>query len=171
MDIEYAEPGLSAPRAVTVEERRRDAEHLRLLAIFHFVVAGLATLFIGFLVLHFSMFYFVFANPEMWKGQKNPPPAEMFEMFHVFIWFYAAMGLMLAAGAVGNLCSGLFLRKQTHRTFSLVVAGLDCTLIPWGTVLGVFTIVILSRDSVRAWYEAKGQALAAGQTTAIRESF
>ena len=160
MDIEYAEPGLSAPPAVTVvEQHRRDAEHLRLLAIFHFVAAGLAALCIGFLALHFSMFYFVFANPETWKGQKNPPPPEMFAMFHVFIWFHLVMALMCAVGAAVNLYSGLFLRmQQTHRTFSLVVAGLDCLLYALGDRSGVFTIVVLTRDSVRAWYEAKGEA-------------
>ena len=69
----------------------------------------------------------------------------------------------VAAGAAVNLYSGLFLRKQTHRTFSLVVAGLDCLLIPWGTVLGVFTIVVLTRDSVIAGTRPKARHLRRGR--------
>ena len=34
-----------------------------------------------------------------------------------------------------------------------MVAGLDCIWVLFGTVLGVFTIIVLMRDSVRLWYE------------------
>jgi hypothetical protein len=146
----------SSPPVVSDDQRRRDGEHLHLLAIFHFVVGGLAAAGIAFLCLHFLFFYFVFLNPEMWKGQKEQPPLEF---FHVFIWFYVFMGLVMVAGAVVNVLSGLFLRGQTHRTFSLVVAGLDCLQVPFGTVLGIFTIVVLTRDSVRASYEEREAAV------------
>jgi hypothetical protein len=52
----------------------------------------------------------------------------------------------------------VFLLKRKFRMFSLVVAGLDCVQIPFGTVLGVFTLVILLRDSVRDSY-VTGQTL------------
>lgn len=38
--------------------------------------------------------------------------------------------------------------------FALVVAGPDCVWIPVGTALGVFTISVLPRDSVRQSYAA-----------------
>jgi hypothetical protein len=144
------------PLAISDDQRRRDGEHLQLLSIFHFVVGGLAAAMIGLLCLHFLFFYFVFMNAEMWKGQKEPPPREF---FYVFIWFYVFMGLMGAAGAVVNVLSGLFMQRRTHRTFSLVVAGLDCLQMPFGTILGVFTIVVLMRDSVRASYEVREAAV------------
>jgi len=145
-----------APPAISDEQRRRDGEHLQLLSIFHFVVGGLSAAMIVFLCLHFLFFYFVFMNPDVWKGQENHPP---FEFFYAFIWFYVFMGLMGAAGAVVNVLSGLFMQRRTHRTFSLVVAGLDCLQMPFGTILGVFTIVVLTRDSVRASYEARAAAV------------
>jgi hypothetical protein len=132
-------------------ERWRDAEHLKLLSIFHFVVGGLCLVGVAFLFVHFLIFHLVFMNPAMWQGKQEAPPAEFFQ---IFIWFYVVMGLMLVTGAVLNILSGLFLRRQTHRVFSLVVAGLDCIQIPFGTVLGVFTIVVLTRDSVCRWYES-----------------
>ena len=36
----------------------------------------------------------------------------------------------------------------------MIVAGLNCVHIPLGTVLGVFTLVVLMRDSVRESYDA-----------------
>jgi hypothetical protein len=40
----------------------------------------------------------------------------------------------------------------------MVVAGINCLHIPLGIVLGVFTIIILVRDSVRELYEARQHA-------------
>jgi hypothetical protein len=53
---------------------------------------------------------------------------------------------------VGNLLSGLFLRARRHRTFSMVVAAINCLHIPIGTALGVFTFIVLGRESVRKLY-------------------
>ncbi|MFA6289593.1 MAG: hypothetical protein WC661_19610 [Opitutaceae bacterium] len=136
------------------DQRKVDAEHLRLLAIFQFVFAGLAVAGIGFLCLHYALMSTVMNNPEMWKNQKGgPPPAEFFAMFK---WFYLVFGVLLVLGGVANLLSGLFIRKRTNRMFSLVVAGINCIQFPFGTTLGVFTFIVLGRDSVREIYEAAG---------------
>jgi len=129
-----------------------DADHLNLLSIFHFVGAGLACLGILFLMAHFAAMHFVFTNQALWQDQKQAPPPAAF--FKIFIWFYLAMGLWLLASAVLNVLSGVFLRMRKFRTFSFVVAGINCVHIPIGTVLGIFTIVVLTRDSVRELYEA-----------------
>lgn len=76
------------------------------------------------------------------------------EFWHIFVLFYFIMGVALVVVSVLNLLSGLFLRQRKHRTFSLVVAGLDCIQIPLGTALGVFTLIVLLRDSVRDMYRS-----------------
>ena len=81
----------------------------------------------------------VFSNPEMWKNQRDAPPKALFD---VFIWFYLFAGAMLLIGLAMNVISGLFLQRRRHRIFSLVVAGLDCLQIPFGTALGC----------LRLWY-------------------
>jgi hypothetical protein len=134
------------------DQRKIDVDHLNLLSIFHFVGAGFALLGILFLLVHFAMFHAFFANPKMWQDQKQgPPPAEIFA---VFKWFYLIFGVWFLASAVLNVVSGLCLRAKKHRTFSLIVAGVNCLHIPIGTVLGVFTIIVLIRDSVRELYDA-----------------
>lgn len=134
------------------QQRWKDEEHLRLLSVFHFVVGGLATCVLPFLVIHFLIFMTFFANAAAFPGLKE----EAFprEMIPIFIAFYCFAGLVTSVYAGGNLLSGWFLRRKTHRVFSFVVAGLDCLSIPWGTVLGVFTIVVLTRPSVRRMYES-----------------
>jgi hypothetical protein len=62
------------------------------------------------------------------------------------------MGVIFLIGLGLNVLSGLFLLRKTNRLFSLIVAGLDCLQIPFGTALGVFTIVVLSRETVRQLY-------------------
>ncbi len=66
---------------------------------------------------------------------------------------YAAMGLITLAFGAANVLSGWFLRRKSHRVFSLVIAGLDCLQIPYGTILGAFTILVLTRPSVQKAYE------------------
>jgi hypothetical protein len=135
------------------DQRKIDQDHLRLLAVFHFVGAALAVLGLVFLLVHYLFFHAVMANPDMWKGQKggSPPPEVFFAFLRIF---YVLFGFFLLASLVGNLLSAIFLGQRRHRTFSLLVAGLNCLHVPVGTVLGVFTFVVLLRPSVREAYDA-----------------
>jgi len=53
----------------------RDAEHLQLLAIFHYVVAGLAALF-SFFPLFYSVIggFLVYASQHPGPNNQEPPP-------------------------------------------------------------------------------------------------
>ncbi|HEY5914465.1 MAG TPA: hypothetical protein VJA21_28075 [Verrucomicrobiae bacterium] len=138
------------PDVATQNQQRRDREHLKLLAIFHFVFAGLALVGIGFLFVHYFMMHTMFSNPEMWKSQPQAMPPKAF--LDAFIWFYLFMGVLLLTGLVLNVLSGFFLLQKRNRLFSLIIGGLNCLQIPFGTALGVFTVLVLSRDSVRELY-------------------
>ncbi|HTR44037.1 MAG TPA: hypothetical protein VMH87_20680 [Pseudomonadales bacterium] len=132
------------------DQRNIDEDHLNLLSIFHFVGAGLALLGILFLLAHFMFMHFIFMNPEIWKNQKDGPPPAAF--LGIFIIFYVIGGIFLVVCGVLNLMSGLFLRQRKNRTFSMVVAGINCLHFPLGILLGVFTIIVLCRESVRRLY-------------------
>jgi len=137
------------------DQRKIDADHLNLLGIFHFVGAGLSVLGILFLLAHYSFMHALFTNPKSMEGQKGvPPPAQIFA---VLKWFYLAGTVWFVTSGVLNVISGLCLRARKGRTFSLVVSGINCLHFPLGTVLGVFTIVVLLRGSVRELYAACGR--------------
>jgi hypothetical protein len=133
------------------QQHYRDNEHLKILSIFHFIVSGLALLGIGFLAFHYLLMGTFFQHPERWAPQQGggPPP----EFFRILIFFYVLMAGVMLTASVCNLLSGIFLIRRRYRLFSLVVAGLDCLQVPFGTILGVFTILVLLRDSVRQSYE------------------
>ena len=133
------------------DQRKIDADHLKLLAVFHYVLAGLAVAGIGFLFLHWWFLYTMLTNPAFTKAPQNgPPPAEFFAIFK---WFYLVMGTLILSGGIGNLLSGICIRRRKARVFSLIVAGINCLCFPFGTVLGVFTFVVLLRESVVEAYE------------------
>ena len=139
------------------DQRKVDAEHLKLLAVFHYVVGGLAMVGLGFLFMHWLLMSTMMGNPEMWQqGGKGPPPPPK-EFLAIFKWFYLFMAVMMVSACVGNIVSGLSIRARRWRFFSLIVAGINCLCFPFGTVLGVFTFVVLLRESVAEAYEAAGK--------------
>ena len=134
------------------DQRKIDIGHLKLLSIFHYVAAGLSLFGILFVLLHFTMMHAILGNPKMWEGQKQAPPMEIFAMFK---WFYLLLGAWFLASLVLNIISGLCIHRRKNRTFSLVTAAVNCLHVPIGTVLGVFTFIVLLRDSVEELYEAQ----------------
>lgn len=142
---------MNTPPLINQAQQRKDNDQLKLLAVFHFVVGGLALFGIGFLFLHYFIMNTVFSRPELWKNhQGNFPPKEFLS---IFVWFYFFMGVIMLVTCLVNILSGVFLLKKKHHLFSLIVAGLNCLQIPFGTALGVCTFIVLQRDSVRQSYE------------------
>ena len=136
---------------ILVDQRKIDESHLKLLSILHYVIAGLSLLGIGFLFMHYFMFDMMMNKPEIWEGQDGtPPPPELFE---IFIYFYIVAGFFILAGGLTNFLSARFITQRKNRTFSLIVAGLNCLQFPFGTALGVFTFVVLLRKTVQDTYE------------------
>ena len=129
----------------------QDKEHLQLLAIFHYVVAGLAALFSFFPLLYTTVgAIFIFAARHGTPKPGEEPPPEFIG------WIFAIVGSLLfllgVAIAICILIAGRSLAKRTRYWFALVVACIECLFIPFGTILGVFTIIVLSRESVKALF-------------------
>ena len=132
------------------DQRTIDLEHLRLLSIFHFVGTGFAVLGLLFLVAHFTFMHAMLSDPKFFRGAPGSAPPEMF--ITIMNVVYTVVGLWMLLSGILNLASALSLRAHKHRTFSQVVGVFNCLHIPMGTVLGVFTLIVLSRESVRELY-------------------
>ncbi len=125
-----------------------DEQYLNLLSIFHYIVAGLTALFSCFFLIHIAIGIAMLCGA--FEGKEEPPrfmglifiifPA----MFIIASWILA--GFMIAAGTK--------LKRHTSRMFCLVIGGIECIIMPFGTILGIFTIVLLMKDSVKALFEA-----------------
>jgi hypothetical protein len=132
----------------------QDTEHLRSLAIFHYIVAGLAALFSFFPLLYTTIgAIFIFAARH--PAAAGPKPGE--ELPPEFLgWIFVGLGSFLfllgIAMAICILIAGRCLSRRKHYTFALVMACTECLFIPFGTILGVFTIVVLSREPVKGLF-------------------
>ncbi|MDB6003844.1 MAG: hypothetical protein JWR15_831 [Prosthecobacter sp.] len=130
----------------------KDIDHLRTLAICHYVVSGLSLLGIAFLVLHYSILRMVFGNPQIWQNAKQPPPFNPAELFHLFQWIYIIAAVFMVVGGLLTLISGRFIQRRVNRTFSIIIGGLNCMHFPFGIILGIFTILLLTKESVMQLY-------------------
>ncbi|PYI82572.1 MAG: hypothetical protein DMF09_14100 [Verrucomicrobia bacterium] len=54
--------------------------------------------------------------------------------------------------------AGRSLSRRKHYWFAFVVACIECIFIPFGTILGVFTIIVLSRESVKTLFSSAAEA-------------
>jgi hypothetical protein len=137
-------------------ETPEDAQHLQLLSVFHYVVAGIQALFACLPLFHFAFGAVMFFAPEkLGHGQGAGPPALLGLFFMLLAGAAIAFGIALA---VGTFLAGKSLAERKRHLFCLVMAAINAaTCMPFGTVLGVFTIIVLLRPSVK---QAFGVAVA-----------
>lgn len=120
-------------------------DHLRLLSIFHFVLAGLSALFSLFPILHLTIGVLM-ASGALTPGRSDPAAPIVGGILAGFA------GVMILAGltfAVLQLLTGRALAARRRYTLCLVVAALECLALPFGTVLGIFTLIVLVKPEVK----------------------
>ena len=129
----------------------QDSEHLKLLWIFHYVDAGMTAVISCIPFIHFFMGLALAtgAFPDT-----DPEAQTVGIAIMIFAGFFILAGWTLAALIA---FAGRSLQTRKRYTFCLVMAGINCIFIPIGTVLGVFTIIVLIRDSVKQLF---GKAVA-----------
>ena len=126
----------------------QDEQHLDLLSIFHYILGGVTAFFACFPFIHVGLGIAMLCGA--FDG-KNPPPRILGLVFVVLgsafiVCGWTLAGLMIAAGRK--------LKRRVSYTFCFVVACLECLVMPLGTVLGVFTILVLVKDSVKSLFGA-----------------
>jgi hypothetical protein len=137
------------PLPADAAQYKKDTEHLRLLTIFHFIFGGFGVLGVGFLVFHFFIMRMILSNPQI-QHQGGPPPEAMIKIFAVI---YIILAFFLVAGGLLNIFSAVGIKQRRRRMLSLITAGMNCISFPFGTALGVFTFIVLSRESVKTLYQ------------------
>ncbi len=130
-----------------------------MLSIFHYVLSGLCL--IPFLYGMFYVIIGVFVGGAIISGGDVRRPGEPSPevIGGIFGGMFVVIGLAFAVIAltVGILLfkNGRNLSKRKSYNFCFVVACISCALIPFGTVLGVFTIITLTRESVKASFDGQ----------------
>ena len=134
----------------------QDDEHLRILSICHYVYGGVKAAVACIPLIYVAVGLFMLLGSIMAGSDEGAPPAIIGGIFIVIGGAVVLFGWAVAACVI---YAGRCLTQRKHRTFCFVMAAVCCLSIPFGTVLGVFTIIVLSRPSVKALFEA-GRPLA-----------
>jgi len=124
----------------------QDADQLRLLSIFHYVVGGLLAFFACIPLVHLALGLMMVLCPQFFGPAKDQPPPFLGWLMVIFAGLFILAGWILAALVAW---AGRCLQRRQHYTFCFVMACVACVFMPFGTVLGVFTIIVLHRPSVR----------------------
>jgi len=121
---------------------------LDLLAVFHYVVGGMMILFSSLLLIHLAMGVAILTGG--FEGADAPP--EFMGWIFVVLPGLAILFAWTLAGFV--ITSGRRLKRRTNLEFCMIVAGIECVFMPLGTALGIFTLLILSKQQVKELFEA-----------------
>jgi hypothetical protein len=127
-------------------------DKLRALAVAHYVMGGLICLFGLFPLLYVLLGGAMLAGGLTAGTGGASSGAPLAVMGGVFMAIGGAITLAFQATGISTIYAGMGLWKQERYTFCLVVAGLLCTIFPFGTVVGVLTLVCLCSPEGRMAY-------------------
>jgi hypothetical protein len=128
----------------------QDLEHLKLLSIFHYIVGGLAC-FCGLLWILYivSGIILIIASGSMASDDRMGASIGGVVAIVVGVFLFV---LFEAYGIISIIAGRKFAKHQGY-WFCFVLAVFTCLNFPLGTALGVFTIVVLNRPSVKALFQ------------------
>jgi len=129
----------------------QDEEHLNLLSVFHYIVGGLGSLMACLPLIQASLGALILFSTHPHFG--NPPdnlPASWFGI--LFLFLGGGLFLLRKALAISVILSGRFIAKRKRYNFVFVIACIQCLFIPFGTLLGIFTLIVLTRPSVKVLF-------------------
>ncbi len=156
-------------------------ERLRLLSIAFYVSGGLGAFFASFLMIYVIMFgAFSFLPAKAW----NPPshhggtadlpsaagqtalsspdlksdnldnsPVIIFRVFAGVMFFFVLCGWLLAAATI---YAGRCLATRRNRVFIYIMSGINMIWIPYGTLLGIATIIVLNTNVAKEEFGLPG---------------
>ncbi|HPJ27548.1 MAG TPA: hypothetical protein PLM22_01350 [Candidatus Sabulitectum sp.] len=114
---------------------------LTLVSVFHYVYGGFQILLSLIGVLYIVMG--ILMGTGTLGTAKSPPPPEAMG------WIFGAIGVIitvfcLTLGAM-SIKAGTNIRRRRNRMFCIVVDAILCLMVPFGTIVGVFGLVMLTR--------------------------
>ena len=133
-----------------------DEEHLKLLSLGYMVSAGITAFFslfgLMYVFMGIMMSSFFSHMSETAANAGEQPPAFI---GLVFACIGLAIFLCMIAMAVAKFLVARYIKRRKSRIFCMVVAGISCLEIPYGTFLGILTFVVLERASVARLFSSE----------------
>lgn len=134
-----------SPHALATQE---DESQLKLLSTLHYVLAGLSAFFSSFFIFHIAWGVSIWRRVPLFPGPAHAGPPVPFGIMITLMGTAAVIVGWAFAGCL--IIAGRSLVARTRYTFCLAIAGMACVLCnPLGMGLGIFTIIVLLRPSVK----------------------
>ncbi len=126
----------------------QEKDTLHMLAIFHYVIAGLIALIACIPLIHFTIGISLTAGAI--AGEEP-----VLGMVGTIFTLIASLIILIGWGTAFFIFqAGQNLDKQVKYQFCMIGAGVLCIFMPLGTILGVFTLVTLQDESVKAIFKS-----------------
>jgi hypothetical protein len=168
---------VSAPFSDDTEASIIVRERLRILGIGFYVRGGMMVAFGCFFLIYVAFFLgFSFMPESSWTQTPAPsasptalihpkltphppnggPPPIIF--FRIMACVFGAVTLLVWTIGCLTAYAGRCIQKRKRRLLIYVMAGLNCLFVPYGTLLGVFTFIVLgSPAATREFSQMTGQ--------------
>jgi len=127
--------------------------HLNLLSTFHYIVGGIGVFFACFPLIHLSIGVAMLTGsiPLGTSLDNSNQPPEWFGM--IFAMMGGLFFLLGQATAWCTIYSAKCLKQRKKHTYSFIIACILCMFVPFGTILGIFSIITLNKSEVKDLYE------------------
>lgn len=147
-------------------ENENDEQYLFVLHIFYYVMAGLDALYCLILLLQLYMVqsFSRSIDAQVYRDLTSDTPdmpADISSKLQSLPWsssfdFFSGLVIVMLVFAVflaiGEIIAAASLRARKNYTFCMVMAAINCLFVPIGTILGVATIFVLVRPSVKRMF-------------------
>jgi hypothetical protein len=133
-----------------------DTEHLRLLRLGFFISAATNILWVFFPLIYVMMGALMLSGALDGAKPADAPPKAL---GLVLVFIGLGISLIAATFAVLKLLAAQAIGKRQRKGLIFTTAIISCLSLPWGTALGVLTLIVLSRPSVAAQFEGVRQPL------------
>lgn len=124
----------------------RDERQLKLLSKIQ-VIYGIVNVFVTYLF--YETIYFGFDAYRKTMEQTKPDHQVELELGFGLVIFLVGVAILFCI-----ILAGQSLSRHESYEFCMMVAIFECLLIPLGTIIGIWTILVLRRPSVRTLFKS-----------------
>lgn len=124
-------------------------DQLKVISLCHYLVGGLECLCYSFPLIHLALGIGLLTHSVPMSTPDAAAGTVVGLLFTVLGGAFVLLGWTLG---IMTMISGRRIADRRSRTLSIVVAAINCTFMPLGTILGVFTLILLTKPEVMAQY-------------------
>lgn len=120
---------------------------LKLLSVGYYIQGGIAAVYSLLIGGYLCFLGFIISNSPR---SGNVPP----NMAGFFAVLFGAVVVIGLGYAILQFLAAYWITRHRARTYVFVMAALNCLGIPYGTVLGIFTFMVLQRPAAKQLFNA-----------------